>query len=150
MSHGPQVFGLSVPDRKLIQLGILLVFIGLSTGFAIPSFAIPRLGLSSHLASVMGGLFLMALGLIWPKLAMRRGIATTTFLAAVYGNFANWLATFLGAMWGAGGGMMPIAGGGRVASPLAEAIVAGLLISLSVAMIFVCLAVLWGLRDTNK
>lgn len=149
MTPGPTVAGLQDPGRKLLQLGVLLFLIGLLTGLAIPIFAVPRLGLSSHLASTMGGLFLMALGLIWPRLSLGSGLATTTFVAAVYGNFANWLATFLGAMWGAGGQMMPIAGGGRIATPLAEAIVAGLLISLSLAMVFVCLSVLWGLRDTR-
>jgi hydroxylaminobenzene mutase len=148
MTTGPSVIGLDTPDRKLIQLGVLLFLIGLLTGFAIPSFAVPRLGLSSHLEGVLNGLFLMALGLIWPRLAMGRGLATLTFIAAVYGTFANWFATLLGAMWGAAG-MMPIAGGGWAAAPLAEAIVAGLLISLSLAMVFVCLAVLWGLRKTS-
>ena len=149
MTRGPTVIGLEDAGRKLIQLGVLLFLIGLLTGFAIPVFAVPRLGLSSHLASVLGGLFLMALGLSWPRLSLGRGLATATFIAAVYGNFANWLATYLGAVWGAGGQMMPIAGSGRMAAPEGEAIVAGLLVSLSVAMIFACLAILWGLRQTK-
>lgn len=148
MTNGPSVIGLNAPDRKLIQLGVLLFLIGLLTGFAIPSFAVPRLGLSSHLEGVLNGMFLIALGLIWPLLSIGRGLASITFIAAVYGTFANWFATLLGALWGAAG-MMPIAGGGWIAEPMAEAIVAGLLISLSLAMVFVCLAVLWGLRDTR-
>lgn len=148
MNPGPSVIGLVAPDRKLIQLGVSLFLVGLLTGFAIPSFAIPRLGLSSHLEGVLNGLFLVALGLIWPRLSMGRGLATATFIAGVYGTFANWFATLLAALWGAAE-MMPIAGGGRIATPLAEAIVAGLLISLSLAMVFVCLAVLWGLRDSR-
>jgi hydroxylaminobenzene mutase len=134
---------------KLMQLGFLLFLIGLLTGLAMPFFAVPRLGLSSHMQGVLNGLFLVALGLVWPRLSMGPGLATVTFIAAVYGAFANWLATCWGAMWGAGG-LMPIAGGGQAAAPLAEAIVAFLLISLSVTMVFVCLAVLWGFRDLSK
>jgi (hydroxyamino)benzene mutase len=149
MSAGPKVFGIDTPDRKIIQLGVLLFLIGLLTGFAIPAFTVPRLGLSSHLEGVLNGLFLIALGLIWPRLSLSRPLATLTFVAAIFGTFANWLATLLAGLWGAGK-MMPIAGGGQVAEPLAEAIVGALLISLSGAMVFVCLAVLWGLRTAPR
>jgi hydroxylaminobenzene mutase len=145
MKQSPRVAGLDAPDLKLIQIGFLLFLIGLVTGLVVPVFAVPRLGLSSHVQGILNGLFLIVLGLVWPRMAMGRALATATFVLAVYGAFANWFATLLGAMWGAGG-LMPIAGAGRIAAPLGEAVVAGLLMSLSVAMIFVCLAVLWGLR----
>ena len=50
------------------------------------------------------------------------------------------------AAWAAGR-MMPIAGQGQVGTPPQEAIVRALLISLSVAMVLVCLLVLAGLRQ---
>src|SRR5574342_565442 len=55
-------------SHRLLQLGILLFLLGLLVGFAVPSLANPRLGLASHLEGVMNGLFLVVLGLVWPKL----------------------------------------------------------------------------------
>jgi hydroxylaminobenzene mutase len=107
------------------------------------------MGLSSHLVGTMSGMFLMVLGLMWPRLALPTWAATTTFWAALYGAFANWLATLLSAIWGATT-MMPIAGQGATSTPVAEGIVAALLGSLSLAMILVCVLVLWGLRPTAR
>lgn len=141
----PTVFGIAAADRILMRAGMLLFLIGLLTGLAVPVLQVPRMGLSSHLVGTMSGMFLIVLGLIWPRLVLPAWAGTTTFWAALYGSFANWLATILSAMWGATA-MMPIAGQGATSTPLAEAIVATLLVSLSLAMILVCLFVLWGLR----
>jgi (hydroxyamino)benzene mutase len=145
MLQGPKVLFIASPDQNLLVAGVLLFLIGLLTGFAIPLVAVPRLGLSSHLEGVLNGMFLIALGLMWRRLVLPAWAGTTTFVLALYGTYANWFATLLAAMWGAAG-MMPIAGGGASAAAVAEAIVAVLLASLSLAMIAVCLLVLWGLR----
>ncbi|KAF0185276.1 MAG: hydrogenase [Hyphomonadaceae bacterium] len=145
---GRGVFGVASPDRTLIRAGIALFLLGLLTGFATPLLPAPRLGLASHLEGVMNGLFLVALGLIWGRLTLARWAGSLTFYAALYGTFANWLATLLSAVWGAAG-MMPMAGHGAVGSPAAELIVAALLISLSVAMVLVCVLTLWGLRKVK-
>ena len=139
------VRGVSDPDRVLMRAGVLLFLIGLLTGFAIPVMQVPRLGLSSHLEAVMNGMLLMILGFLWPRLALPAWAGTTAFWAALYGTFANWLATLLGAVWGAAA-MMPIAGQGTTGTPLAEGIVAALLGSLALAMILASVLVLWGLR----
>ena len=80
------------------------------------------------------------------RLTLGAGLRHTTFWLACYGTFANITATFLSAAWAAGR-MMPIAGQGQVGTPPQEAIVRALLISLSVAMVLVCLLVLAGLRQ---
>lgn len=131
--------------HRLLQIGIGLFLLGLLTGFAIPVLDNPRMGLSSHLEGVLNGLFLVGLGLIWPRLALNAWAGRATFYLAVYGGIANWLATLLAAFWGAGA-MMPIAGGRQGGSALQEAVISGLLLSLSVAMVVVCALVLWGLR----
>jgi hydroxylaminobenzene mutase len=145
MNSGPNVAFVSAPSLVLLRAGVVLFLIGLLTGFAIPSLAVPRLGLASHLEGVMNGMFLIALGLLWSRLDLPSWAGSVTFFAALYGTYANWLATLLAAAWGAAG-LMPIAGGGLVGSAAAEAIVGALLLSLSLAMILVCLLVLWGLR----
>lgn len=146
MAHVSKVFAY---DRVLMRAGVLLFLIGLLTGLAVPVLHAPRMGLASHLVGTMSGIFLIVLGLMWPRLVLPAWAATTTFWAALYGAFANWLATILSAMWGAAA-MMPIAEQGATGTPLAEGIVAALLISLSLAMILVCVLVLWGLRPTAR
>lgn len=132
-------------SHRLLQLGVLLFLFGLLTGFAIPMLANPRMGLSSHLEGVLNGMFLVALGLLWPRLRLGRRASAATYWLAVYGTFANWAATLLAAAWGAGRSM-PIAGGAQQGTATQEAVIFGLLMSLSVAVIAVCGLVLWGLR----
>jgi (hydroxyamino)benzene mutase len=131
--------------HRLLQLGILLFLLGLLVGLAASSLTNPRMGLASHLEGVMNGLFLVALGLVWPRLSLSGGLQQITFWLAVYGTFANLAATFLAALTGAGA-MMPMAGG-RAGATLEEAAISTLLVSLALADIAVCLLVLAGLRQ---
>ncbi len=133
--------------HRLVQLGILLFLIGLLTGFAVPLLQNPRVALSSHLEAVLNGIFLVILGVIWPRLQLRQALQTTTFGLAIYGTFANWLATLLAAIWGAGATSMPIAAGTYQGTSPQEILIAVLLFSLSAAMVVVCGLVLWGLRS---
>lgn len=139
------VAGVTAPDRVLMRAGALLFLIGLITGLVAPLMQIPRMGLSSHLEGVMNGMLLMILGLIWPRLKLKAWGGTTAFWSAVYGSFANWLTTLLSALWGAAAAM-PIAGQGATGTPLAEAIIAGLLLSVAGTMILTFVLLLWGLR----
>jgi hydroxylaminobenzene mutase len=132
-------------DTLLLQLGILLFLVGLVTGFVIPRFANPRMGLASHLEGVLNGIFLVVLGLLWPRLHLPDVWLVITFWLALFGTFANWLATFLGAFWGAGT-MMPIAGMSHQGSARQERVIRFLLVTLSVAMVAVCVIVIVGLR----
>ena len=59
---------------RLLQIGVLLFLFALLTGLVVPRFAVPRLGLSVHLLGLMQGLFLIALGLMWPRLRLTRGM----------------------------------------------------------------------------
>jgi (hydroxyamino)benzene mutase len=131
--------------HRLIQLGLVLFLLGLLVGFVIPLLKNPRMGLTSHLEGVMNGMFLMLLGLIWPRLVLGAGMLRLTFWLAIYSTFANWLATLLAAIWGAGR-MMPIAAPEPTATGMQENIVVFLLLSLSFGVVGVSAIVLWGLR----
>lgn len=135
--------------HRLLQLGTSLFLLGLLTGFAIPLLENPRMGLSSHLEGILNGLFLLGLGVIWPRLRLSARTREVTFWLAVYGGFANWSATLLAAIWGAGA-TMPIAAGAYQGSALQEVVIGGLLFSLSFAMLGVCGLVLWGLRSGSE
>ena len=136
-------------SRRLIILGIVLFLAGLVTGFIIPLLENPRVGLSSHLEGVMNGMFLIALGAIWPRLGLSAVAGRIAFVLLVFGTFANWLATLLAGIWGTGA-MMPIAASDRAGTSLQEASVSLLLITLSLAMVAACLMCLWAAFRSRK
>lgn len=65
-----------------------------------------------------------------------------TFWLALYGTFANFIAVVISAVTGFGK-MMPIAGG-QEGTPFIESLISFLLISLSLAMLTVCILALLG------
>jgi (hydroxyamino)benzene mutase len=134
--------------HRLIQLGLVLFLLGLLVGFAIPLVKNPRMGLTSHLEGLLNGMVLILLGLVWPRVALAPGMLKATFWLAIYATFANWMATLLAAIWGAGRSM-PIAAPEPTATSFQENIVDALLLSLSFSMVVACGLVLWGLRRSG-
>jgi (hydroxyamino)benzene mutase len=132
--------------HRLLQFGAALFLLGLLTGLFVPAAANPRMALAAHLEGLMNGLFLLVLGLIWPRLNLSDRTVTIAFWLAIYGSLANWVATFLAAIWPAGSALMPLAGQGHTGTQVQEAVLKVLLISLSVVMIGLCVVVLFGLR----
>ncbi|MHA8059173.1 hydrogenase [Aquirufa nivalisilvae] len=132
----------------LIFLGVFLFFLGLVIGLLIPILAKPRIGLSSHLEGVMNGMFLILLGLIWNRLTISTFWLKSTFRLAVFGTYINFLTIGLAAATGAGK-LLPIAGGTEQ-GPMIESIITLGLISLSIAMLLVCILVMKGLVNQNK
>jgi hydroxylaminobenzene mutase len=128
---------------RLLFLGVLLFLLGLLIGLFIPMMTNPRMGLSAHLEGIMNGMFLVILGLIWNKLVLNDKWLTSAFWLILYGTFANFVAVSVAAFTGAGK-MMPLAGGKEGTSAV-EGLISFLLVSLALAMIFVCLIVLTGI-----
>lgn len=131
-------------ETRLMQLGILLFLLGLLTGLAGPKLKNPRMGLASHLQGVMNGMFLVILGLIWPRLVLSHAWLAASFWLIMYAAFANWLATLLAAAWGAGT-LMPIAAATHTTTPGKERVIGFLLVSLALSAIAGCAIVLVGL-----
>lgn len=123
--------------------GLLLFLVGLLTGFAIPVCRSPRLGLSAHLTGVQSGTFLIALGLLWPKLSLSSpwsGVLANGAWASLY---AVWLSLVLAAVFGAGRGL-PIAGQGITTTPAKQTLVSVLLIAGSLGILVAVAALLIG------
>ncbi|MBK8557251.1 MAG: hydrogenase [Lewinellaceae bacterium] len=139
----------SKQGNQLIFFGVLLFLLGLIVGLLVPLMANPRMALSSHLEGLMNGLFLMALGLIWSRVALSPKWLKITFWLAIYGTFANWFGILLAAMLNAGK-MLNIAANGQEGTPLAEGLVTFFLVSLTLAMLFICVTVLIGLKNGAK
>jgi hydroxylaminobenzene mutase len=143
-------FAKQITGRRLVRYGVLLFFLGLLTGLIVQKLANPRMGLSSHLEGVMNGIFLVVLGVIWPRLRLSRLALTITFWLAMYGTYISWATTLAAAAWAAGEAMLPIAALGHKGTALQEAIINLGLSSLVLAMLVTCVIVLWGLRGADE
>jgi len=141
---------LSVAQRRdghrLLQAGGLLFLLGLVVGLGVPRFTLPRLALSTHLLGITQGTFLMVAGLLWPKLSLTRPASGIGRVLAIYGCLSAWTANLLGAVWGAGASMVPIAAGAARGSAFQEGTIRLLLISAAVSLLCVSVLILWGLR----
>jgi (hydroxyamino)benzene mutase len=136
--------------HRLLQVGGLLFFLGLLVGLAVPRFTVPRLGLSTHLLGITQGTFLLAGGLLWPKLRVTQSASRIGHVLAIYGCLAAWTANLLGAIWGAGNTMLPMAAGSAHGSSLQEGAIRVLLMSAALSLITMAALVLWGLRTPPR
>ncbi len=136
--------------HRLLQVGGLLFFFGLLVGLAVPKFTVPRLGLSTHLLGIMQGTFLLVGGLLWPRLRFTRSASRIGHILAIYGCLAAWTANLLGAIWGAGNSMLPMAAGAARGSSFQEAAIRVLLMSAALSLLAVAILLLWGLRTPPR
>lgn len=122
-------------NRRLLVAGSVLFLIGLLTGFAVPLFHNPRSGLSAHLEGVMNGIFLLAMGAVWGRVALSSKLRRAAEALLLVGAYANWLGTLLSAALGTSK-TTPIAGAGFSAAPAQETLVTSLLGISALAMVF--------------
>jgi (hydroxyamino)benzene mutase len=99
--------------------GALLFLLGLLTGFGIPMFRSPRIGVSAHLDAIESGLGLIAFGLLIPHLTISLGWASLIGHTMWISLYVLWLGLLFGAVWGTGR-TIPIAGAGVSAEPWQE------------------------------
>lgn len=126
-----------------------MFFLGLLVGLVTPILANPRMGLSSHIEGVLNGMLLIIIGLIWNRVKLSFKWLKVTFWMAIYGTFANWFGILVAAVFNAGK-MLTIAAKGREGHPIAEGVVTFSLVSLTLAMLFVSVAILIGLARNRK
>lgn len=127
-----------------------LFLLALLVGLIVPRFAVPRLGLSTHLLGIMQGIFLMVVGLLWERLRISPLTSRIGVGLLVYGCLAAWVANLSAAIVGAGNSMLPIAAGQAHGSSFQEAIIAIALRSAAVSLIAAALLILWGLRSAPE
>jgi hydroxylaminobenzene mutase len=136
-------------SRRLIWHGALLFLLGLVTGVLLQTFTNPRMGVSAHLEGVINGIFLVAMGLIWPRLNLSPARLTAVFRLVLYGSYVNWAATLLAAIMGTRS-LAPIAAGGHVGAAWQEFLITAALVTIVLAMLIVALLVLVGLGGTGR
>jgi hydroxylaminobenzene mutase len=136
-------------NRLQIQLGFVLILLALLSGFGMPLFRSPRLGLATHVVGISGGLVLIALGALAASFALGARAAAVMMWSWTYAAYANWLGSLIGAITGASR-LTPIAGAGTTGDALAEGIVSFLLQSLALAAIVGTALAVWGFRKTER
>ena len=132
--------------RRQIQLGFVLIFIALSTGFFQPFYRSPRLGLAAHTVGITGGLVLIAIGALGDKFLLGNRASKVMHWSWVYTAYANWFASLIGAITGASR-LTPIAGAGTHGTPFAENVVAFLLQSLALTSLVGTALAVYGFRQ---
>jgi hydroxylaminobenzene mutase len=106
-------------SSTLSFMGALLFMLGLLTGFGIPKFRSPRIGVSAHLDAIESGLGLIAFGLLLLHLRISIGWASLIGHTMWISLYVLWLGLVVGAVFGTGKSI-PIAGAGLVAKPWQE------------------------------
>ena len=106
-------------SATLCFTGALLFLLGLLTGFGIPRFRSPRIGLSAHLAAIESGLALIAFGLLLPHLLLSEASAAGITHVLWISLYVLWIGLVVGALYGTGK-TLPIAGAGFTAKAWQE------------------------------
>jgi hydroxylaminobenzene mutase len=127
--------------RRLLRHGLLVFFLGLVTGFAVPSLANPRAALAGHVEGLMNGMFLVLVGLAWPQLGLSERVGRFVCWLLLFAAYANWAATTASGVLGTSRGT-PIAGAGFQAGPFAENAVFGTLVLVGLSMTAACAVLL--------
>jgi len=131
--------------RQLLWHGMLLFLLGLLTGLIEPQFHNLRMGLAAHLEGVMNGIFLLALGAVWPEVRLSPRLKIAAYWSGLVGTYGNWLVTSLAATLGTSA-LSPIAAAGYSAQAMQESIVKFGFVSVGLTIMGCAVLVLWGLR----
>jgi hydroxylaminobenzene mutase len=137
-------------SRRLLQAGIALILFGALLGLAIPHFTVPRLALSAHLVGILQGIFLVAIGVVWPRLSLSFAQSRLVFWLLIYQGSVAPIANLLAAAWGAGNSIVPIAAGAAHGTAAQEAVINMGLRSAGAALVVSLVFILWGLRRDNS
>lgn len=135
--------------RWVQRSGVLLFLLGLFNGFVVHTQALPGVVLAAHLVALMGGTFLIAIGLLWSRLGLSRRASLAGIWLAVYGFYGGWLLYLLAGVAGIGG-MFPLAAGPVQGTAAQEGFLGIAFATAAVAMVGLCGLILWGLRGSGQ
>jgi hydroxylaminobenzene mutase len=145
---------LSRQGQYLLQIGIILIFYSSFDGIAIPFLNSPRIGLSVHTLSALQGVFLLAQGLLWPKLKLGVTASWVAFWCSLYGTFAILGAYTIAAIWGVGNETIVLMGelphGLSHGNAFQETFIKVLAYSSAPTGLTCFTLILWGLRSVDK
>ncbi len=129
-------------QNVLCFAGTGLFLLGLLSGFAVPAFRSPRIGLSAHVAAIQSGLALIAVGLVGARLTLSGAWASAIAHGLWISLYVLWLGLLVAASYGTGR-TLPIAGAGLTAKPWQERLAFALIASSSLGTAATVAALLW-------
>ncbi len=138
--------GLPRQGHRLLQIGVALLLFASLEGFVIPVLASPPLGLSAHKLAALQGVLMLALGLVWPRLALPPRASSVAFWLMIYAALAILAAYLLASFWGAGGQTMALAAAGAHGSAFQETTIKVIAYSSAPTGLAALALILWGLR----
>ena len=130
---------------RCVWHGLFLFILGLVSGMFVQSMTNPRMGLTTHVGTVLNGTFLLAIGAAWDQVRLEPGAERATFWLLLFGSYGGCASLLLAAVLGTRNAT-PIAGAGYGASAASEALVTASLSVTALALLVACAALLWGLR----
>jgi len=89
-------------DLRLARHGVIVLLLGLCTGFFIGIFHNRQVGNAAHLVGLIGGFGTIALGVLWPKLTLSRFWSLTGAWMTAASMYLNWLGVALKGAFGSG------------------------------------------------
>jgi (hydroxyamino)benzene mutase len=141
---------LSRQGHRLLQIGLCLILYASFEGFVIPELGSQRIGLSVHTLSAWQAVFLLALGLLWPRLSLGATAARVAFYLLVYSAVAILAAYTVAAVSGVGNETIKLMGelphGLTRGSAFQETLIKVLAYSSAPTGITAFALILWGLR----
>ncbi len=139
--------------QRLLQIGMVLLLYSSLDGFAIPSFASPRIGLSVHTLSAFQGVLLLVFGLLWSRLKLGPRAIRIAFWCLLYSTLAILAAYTIAAIWGVGNETITLMGelphGLSHGSPFQETFIKVLAYSSAPTGLIAFVLILWGLRTAQ-
>ncbi len=132
-------------DLRVARHGVIVVLLGMLTGFVIGRFHNRSLGNAAHLTGLIGGYGLIALGLLWPKLKLQPSWSNAGAWITVVSMYLNFIGVAIQGAFGSGPKAIdsPFLG-----SPLLWDRAGGIILAIAVILsLLSVIIVLAGLRD---
>ena len=131
-SRNPDVLG----GWRLVRAGVLLLFLTTVSGFLIPITPDKLLGVVAHVHTLLNGVLLLLLGLVWPRLVMHVGTSALATTALIVSSCAFVITFWVCAFLEIGGTMFPVAFAGHTGTPMQELTIKIVTIGASILTIY--------------
>jgi hydroxylaminobenzene mutase len=136
--------------KHFIIAGVLLILLGLLTGFIIPNTTNPRVAMSAHVEAIMGGMLLLLVGgVVWEHVHFGERAAAVVKYLLFYSAYSNWFFLLLAALWGTSK-LLPIAAHGFHGTGTQEMIVTAGFVSSALSIVVAFIALLASMKTKPR
>src|SRR5579871_6568954 len=97
-------------DLRIARHGVIVLLLGMLTGFFIGRFHSHSLGNAAHLTGLVGGYGLITIGLLWPRLNLGPAWSTAGAWVTIVSMYLNWAGLVLQDAFGGAGNSLAHSG----------------------------------------